>query len=311
MTAPTPSLPTRGLKAWMIRVRAPFLTAAILPIVLGSVAAWARTRIFHVGYFLLTLVGGTLMQAGANMINDYFDHLSGADRLNREAVAPFTGGSPVLKLGLLSPERVRNEAIAYFVVAALLGLYLTFARSVWVLALGVAGVAAGFLYTTFFAPWGVGELALFLSFGPLMLLGGWITQTGSPAWEPVWASLPLGFLILNVLWINQFPDAAADAAVGKRHWVVRLGRRRATLLYGLFFLGAYLSLVVALLLGTLPVWTLLALLPAPLAWRAYRVAHRHYDEPPQLAPANALTVQLHLLTGLFLVVGYLIQGLLW
>jgi 1,4-dihydroxy-2-naphthoate octaprenyltransferase len=144
-----------------------------------------------------------------------------------------------------------------------------------------------------------------------MVLGGWITQTGSPAWEPVWASLPLGFLILNVLWINQFPDAAADAAVGKRHWVVRLGRRRATLLYGLFFLGAYLSLVVALLLGTLPVWTLLALLPAPLAWRAYRVAHRHYDEPPQLAPANALTVQLHLLTGLFLVVGYLIQGLLW
>ncbi len=305
------SAPPRGWRAWLIRVRAPFLTAAAVPIVLGSVAAWARTGIFHAGYFSLTLVGGLLLQAGANMINDYYDHRSGADRANREAVTPFTGGSPVLKLGWLTPERVRNEALVYFGIAALLGLYLSWARSPWILALGLFGIGAAVLYTATFAPAGVGELALFLSFGPFMVLGGWITQTGGPTWEPLWASLPVGFLILNVLWINQFPDAPSDGAVGKRHWVVRLGRSRSVLFFGLFFIGAYGALLAGVLTGALPLWTLLAMLPAPLAWHAWDIARYHHGESALLAPANALTVQVHLLVGLFITVGYLIQGLVW
>lgn len=309
MAAASPPLSARGLRGWLLRVRAPFLTASIIPIVLGGVAAWARTGVFHVGYFLLTLVGGTLMQAGANMINDYFDHLSGTDRMNREAVRPFTGGSPVLRLGLLSPERVRNEALLYFAIAALIGFYLTAVRSVWILALGAAGVGTGIFYTGLLAPGGWGELGLFASFGPLMVLGSWVVQTGALAWEPVWASLPVAFLILNVLWINQVPDAPSDEQVGKRHWVVRLGRRRAVALFGAFFAAAYLSLGMAVLLGVLPVWTLLGVLPAPLAWRAWQMARRSYDRSPALAPANALTVQVHLLTGLFLIVGYLIAGI--
>lgn len=309
MAAASQSLSARGLRGWLLRVRAPFLTASIIPIVLGSVAAWARTGVFHVGYFLLTLVGGMLMQAGANMINDYFDHLSGTDRMNREAVRPFTGGSPVLRLGLLSPERVRNEALLYFAVAALIGFYLTAVRSVWILALGALGVGAGIFYTGLLAPGGWGELGLFASFGPLMVLGAWVAQTGALAWEPIWASLPVAFLILNVLWINQVPDAPSDAQVGKRHWVVRLGRRRAVGIFGAFFALAYLSLGMTVLLGALPIWTLLGLLPAPLAWRAWQVARRSYDRSPALAPANALTVQVHLLTGIFVIVGYLIAGI--
>ncbi len=323
-------VPAHGISGWIARVRAPFFTATLIPIVLGGVAAWVYTGTLHVGRFLLTLLGGLLLHAGANLINDYFDHLSGADRLNRQAIAPFTGGGPALQLGLITPRRARNEALAYFAAGGLIGLYLAWAsfhgqgqrladRMVcealgpqvpWVLVIGALGVFTGIFYTARLAPLGLGEVALFLDFGPLMVLGTWVVQTGSPAWTPVWVSLPVAFLISNVLWINQFPDAVADAQVGKRHWVVRLGRKRALSIYGGLFLAAYLSLAATWLAGLTPVWTLLALLPAPLAWRAWRVARVNYDRMPELAPANALTVQTHLLTGVFLIVGYLIQGLI-
>ncbi|MGC9398939.1 MAG: prenyltransferase [Anaerolineae bacterium] len=302
-------VPTQGLSGWVVRTRAPFFTATFIPITLGAVLAWVHTRQFHLLHFILTLLGGVLMQAGANMINDYFDHRSGADRRNRQAFPPFTGGSPTLKLGLLTPKRVRNEALVYFAVAALIGFYFTWRVSPWIFVVGAVGILSGYLYTAYLAPAGLGEPFLFLDFGPLMALGGWLVQTGRFAWDPVWASLPVAFLILNVLWINQFPDASADDAVGKRHWVVRLGRRRALLLYGGFFLAAYLTLGANVLTGIGPIWTLLGLLPFPLAWRAWRIASRHYEASPDLRPANALTIQVHLLSGFFIVVGYLIQGL--
>jgi 1,4-dihydroxy-2-naphthoate octaprenyltransferase len=215
----------------------------------------------------------------------------------------------VLKLGLLKPERVRNEALAYFAVAAAIGFYLTWRTSPWILTVGVAGILSAYLYTATLAPAGLGEFFLFLNFGPLMVLGAWLVQTGRLAWDPIWASLPAAFLIMNVLWINQFPDAPADHAVGKRHWVVRLGRRRALLIYGVLFLATYLALGVNVLTGAGPIWTLLGLLPLPLARRAWRIARQSYDEPSRLRPANALTIQVHLLTGLYIIVGYLIQGI--
>jgi 1,4-dihydroxy-2-naphthoate octaprenyltransferase len=293
----------------MVRTRAPFFTATVVPIVLGGVLAWVRTGRFHALHFALTLIGAVLIQAGANMINDYFDHVSGADRRNRQALTPFTGGSPVLKLGLLEPERVRNEALAYFAVAAIIGFYLAWRTSPWILIVGVVGLLSGYLYTAYLAPAGWGEVFLFLDFGPLMVLGAWLVQTGRLAWAPILGSLPVAFLIMNVLWINQFPDALADDEAGKRHWVVRLGRRRALLIYGGLFLAAYLALGVNVLVDIGPVWTLLGLLPLPLAWRAWRVARHHYEEIPRLRPANALTIQVHLLTGLYVIVGYLIQGI--
>ncbi len=305
-----PSIPTKGLRGWMVRTRAPFFTATVIPIVLGGVLAWVRTGRLHVLHFALTLVGGVLIQAGANMINDYFDHASGADRRNRQALAPFTGGSPVLKRGLLKPARVRNEALVYFAVAAAIGFYLTWRASPWILAVGAVGLLSGYLYTATLAPAGLGEFFLFLDFGPLMVLGAWLVQTGRLAWDPVWASLPVAFLIMNVLWINQFPDAPADAKAGKRHWVVRLGRRRALLIYGGLFLATYLALAVNVLTGVGPIWTLLGLLPLPLAWRAWRIARKYYEQPPHLRPANALAIQVHLLTGLYVITGYLIQGII-
>ncbi len=296
---------------WVAKTRAPFFTAAIVPVCLGSALAWARTGVFDLGMFLLTLIGSVCLHAGTNMTNDYFDHIWGSDEINTEFANPFTGGSRLIQMGVVRPKVFLWQGIAFFAVGSLLGLILTVTRGWTVLWLGLIGVFSGYFYTApplRLAGTGLGELLIGLNFGPLMVLGSYFTQTEALSWEPVWASLPVALLIALVVWINQFQDMRADAAVGKRHWVVRLGRRRAAMAYGLFLALMYLTMVAGVLFGGVTPFVLLGLSTLPLAIKAYRVARVHYDHPQELTPANATTVQIHLLTGLLITAGYILQG---
>jgi len=304
-TAKTPPL-------WVVKLRAPFFTADLAPVCLGAAIAWARAGAFNLWYFLLTLIGAICINAGANMTNDYFDHTWGSDEINTEFANPFTGGSRLIQMGLVKPKTFLWQGLFFFVVAILIGLALTFTRGLWVLWLGIIGLLTGFFYTAppiRLARTGLGELLVGLNLGPLMVLGSAYVQTQEVSWEPLIASLPVGILITLVLWINQFQDMQADAAVGKNHWVVRLGRRRAVTVYGLLLAAVYLSLTAGVLFGAVAPFALLGLLTLPLAIRAYRVARVHYAHPRELTPANAATIQIHLATGLLMTLGYVIQGL--
>jgi 1,4-dihydroxy-2-naphthoate octaprenyltransferase len=296
---------------WVIKLRAPFFTATIVPVCLGAAIAWARTGAFNLWYFLLTLVGAVCLHAGTNMTNDYFDHTWGSDEINVEFANPFTGGSRLIQMGIVKPEVFLWQGIGFFVLGGLIGLALIFTRGLWVLWLGIVGVFSGYFYTA--PPFqlvrtGVGELLIGLSFGPLMVLGSFYTQTQAVSWEPVIASLPVALLIALVVWINQFQDMRADAAVGKNHWVVRLGRKRSATAYGLLLALVYLSLLAGVLFGGVTPFALLGLLTSPLAVKAYRVARLHYDHPRELTPANAATIQIHLWTGVLITLGYVVQG---
>jgi 1,4-dihydroxy-2-naphthoate octaprenyltransferase len=297
---------------WWRELRAPFLTAALVPVILGSSIAYSVMGGMLWGYFLVTLLAGLLLQGGVNAINDYFDHKSGNDAANREFIRPFSGGSRLIQLGLLSPTEVLGVALFCFLASSALGLYLAFSGRPLVLALGAFGVLAGFFYTGrpfYWAKQGLGEFLVGLSFGPLMALGAYYVQANGLSWLPVLAALPVGLLIAAVLFINEFPDYAADKMVGKRTWVVRLGQRRAVLPYALTMALVNLMVIAWVGLGWLPWPALLALLAAPMSYKAVRLAFLHYSRSFDLAPANALTIIAHLTVGLALTVAYLWEGM--
>ena len=301
------------VKLWLAETRAPFFTATIVPILLGAVVAWARGEPFHWGLFLLTLLGGLLMHAGANMINDYMDHLRGTDVVNVEFVRPFTGGSRMIQEGLLTPRQILTASLLCFALGSVVGFYLASVQGWVILLIGAVGLFSAVFYVTpgfSLSALGVGELFIGLNFGVLMTLGAYIVQTGRFSWEAVLASLPVALLIAAVLYINEFQDAAADAAVGRTHLVVRLGKRLAAQGYAVLMFAVYLSLLLGVLLDGVTPWALLGLLTVPLAFKAVRVALVHYDDSQQLVPANAGTIQVHMLTGLLMIVGYVIQGFL-
>jgi len=301
----------RKLKSWIIELRSPFITATVVPILLGTSIAWARTSVFNLEYFLLALVGGVFLHLGTNVANDYYDHKSGNDEVNKEFVRPFSGGSRTIQSGLLTPREVLSGALLFFALGTSIGLYLAWARGPFVLVLGLVGLFSGFFYTAppvNLASRGIGEIFVGVNFGTLMTLGAYYVQTQMLTLEPFVASIPVSLLIAAVLYINEFPDYAADKAVGKNTLVVRLGRGRAVYGYALMTLGAFASIFVSVLGGVAPIQTLIGLVPLPLALEATLHARRFYFNSIALVPTNALTIVCHLFTSLLLSLGYLLYG---
>ena len=297
--------------AWLLAVRAPFLTASVVPVLLGGAIAWATRDAFNWGLFFLALVAGALLHLAVNVYNDYFDHRSGNDPLNVDFVRPFSGGSRVIQLGLLSPLEMISGAILLSAVSAGIGAVLAWAAGPWVLAFGVAGLISGVFYVAGPFNWasrGVGEFTVGLNFGTLMTLGSYYVQTGRVDWTPAVASIPAAALIAAVLYVNEFPDYAADKAVGKRTWVVRLGRQRAVIGYAFLMAVPYVTVPLGVAFDVLPPQTLLAMLTLPFSLRAVQVAARHHSHPLELAPANALTIVSHLATGLLLTLAFVWEG---
>ena len=299
------------VRSWVIGLRIPFLTGSVVPVLLGTTMAWAGTGMIHWGYFALTLIAAVLLHAGTNVLNDYSDHVSGDDEVNTEFVRPFSGGSRVIQSGLLTPLEVLVGGLFLFFLASLIGLYLTWARGPLILALGALGLVSGLFYTGRPFNWvsrGLGEILVGLNFGVLMTLGAYYVQTRTVSWTPIMAAIPIALLITALLWINEFPDYTADGAVGKRTLVVRLGRPKAAVVYGLLMVCAHLVLLAEVVTGTLPPVALLGFITLPLSLRAIQYTRRHYASSFDLAPANALTVTSHLATGLLLTLAYAWEG---
>jgi 1,4-dihydroxy-2-naphthoate octaprenyltransferase len=299
-------------KIWFLELRAPFFTAAILPVLIAAAFVFWEKDAFNLYLVLITVAGMVSLHAGTNMINDYFDYWSDDDARN-QARTPFNGGSPFLIEGVLKPKSVLAAALMAFGVGGLIGLYLAWTITWWILPLGVIGGLLGLLYVeprVNLAGRGVGEIAVGLGFGPLMTMGTYLVLTGEVSLNSFLVGLPIGFLITLVLYINQFPDMEADASVGKDHWVVRLGRRRARIGYPIILGSSYGFVAVAIVVGMIPVLSCLFFLTLPFAFKASKIVLGNPDDVRALIPAQAMTIQIHLLGGLLLTIGMAISRLI-
>jgi 1,4-dihydroxy-2-naphthoate octaprenyltransferase len=304
-TTPKPS-------RWALFVNAtrlPFLTAAVVPVFVGAGVAW-KDGFLSAPLFLLTFFGAAFFHIGANVINDYFDHISGVDEANLSPT-PFSGGSRLIQRGLLEPKSVRNLALLFYALGALIGFVLMFLSSWHVILFGIAGFVLGWIYTA--PPFrlvhrGVGEIAIGVAFGPVIVMGTYWVQAMRWSNEALLASIPVGLLIAAVLYINEFPDRGWDDRAGKRTLVARLPIQVAIVGYGLLVGAAYLTILVGVILRVLPIPALLALLTIPAAWKALQVLRRFHSHPYRLIPANAGTIFTHLQTGMLLFFGYVIAG---
>lgn len=301
---PAPGVP---LSVWLAATRPQFLTAIALPVLLGTVIAWHETGAFDALRFALALCAGLLAHAGANVLNDYFDHRSGADELNRSPITPFAGGSRMIQRGLLSPAQTRRYGLLLLAGATALGLLLVWLTSPLLFWLGLLGVALGYAYSG--PPLalnyrGLGEWVVALDFGVLAVLGAYYVQTGTLGTAALLASLPVALLVAAILFVNEFPDHESDAAAGKRTLVVLLGPRRAWPLLPALLGGALALIVLGWGLGLLPATTLLALLAAPLAILASLVASRAHSSPQHMLPAMKAVIAQHAAVSLLLTLGY-------
>ena len=287
--------------------RLPFLTATIVPVTLGILIAASHGR-FDLVAALLTIIGACFVQLGLNVANDVFDTIQGADDAN---VTPtqFSGGSRVIQYGLVSLRQMATLSTIFYVLAAVVGLVLLATHgSTALLVIGVVGFVVSLGYTApplKFVYRGLGEFAVALGFGPLMLLGAYVVQTGGAlAWEPFVASIPVALLVALILYVNEIPDRRGDARAHKRTLPVRFSKAAVIGGYNAAAAAAFVALIVGVLAGILPIPALLMLLTAPLAVRVSRGLAPNYDNPYALMAVMGVNVKLHLYAGLALLAAY-------
>ncbi|MFQ6673175.1 MAG: 1,4-dihydroxy-2-naphthoate octaprenyltransferase [Fidelibacterota bacterium] len=292
--------------SWLVITRAPFLTATIVPVLLGGAVTALLGYPVDLGLLGLTLLAAALVHIGTNTANDYFDFKSGTDDATYDYIVPFTGGSRSIQMGLISARGMLTVSLMAFVLGGVVAIPLIVRAGLPVLYLGLVGALSGFFYTAppfrFCSRKGLGELLVALNFGPLIVAGSTLVQTGRIEPMALLAGIPVGLLTAAILWINEFPDVEGDKATGKNTLVVVLGKARARYGYLLLVGGAFALIVVMAFLDIFPLLSLIALPGAYLGVKAIKTLFKHYDDR-LLMPANAGTINLHLVTGLLLCVG--------
>lgn len=256
---------------WVRASRAPFLSASLLPALLGAFAAYWRTGRLSAAGLLATLAGIACVHLGANLANDYFDYKTGCDSRNPEPT-PYSGGSRVIQDGLISGRAVVTASAFFFAAGAVLGLYLnSLVPGNGILIIGLIGIAGGLFYTAVpvkLSYRGLGEITVFLCFGPLLVAGSYLVQSGRLDSDVFAVSLPAGLLVLAILLVNEVLDVRWDREAGKNTLVVALGRERGYAAFLITYIAAYAWIGVGICIRLYPLAAVISMPPLALSIRA-------------------------------------------
>ena len=291
-------------KAVVLLLRLPFLVVTLGSVFVGTAFAWWYARQFDLVLFLLTMIGACFLHLACNVANDYFDYKSGTDAANVYAVAPFSGGSRMVLEGFVIPGEALAISIILAILGSAIGLYLNAVSAGNVILL--IGVAALLLVFGYNGPplklvnLGIGEIGIFLAWGPLMVLGAYYVQAQSfSSFWPLIAALPPGILTTLVLVINEFADAEADRSARRKTWVILFGFKKTVYIYLALALGCYIVILAGVLFGGWPLWSLLVMLTLPLSFMAFRIALKNIENWTAFLPAVKTTI---LINFVFLVI---------
>ena len=288
-----------SIGAFLLAARPRTLTASVSPVLVGSAIAWGDD-VFALIPCLAALLGALWIQIGTNIANDLYDHLRGTDTSAR------LGPLRAAQSGLLTPDQLRWAMGASFLLAALFGVYLI-ARAGWPIAIaGALAIASGIAYTAGPRPLGyvgMGDLFVFIFFGPVAVCGTYYVQARGLGLEALLASLPIGLLTTAILVVNDVRDIESDTRAGKRTLPVRFGRNFGLVEYAILIVVSYLWLFfMAYLAGD--GWLVLPWASFPLALVLIKDFF-HTAPGPELNRLLARTGQLLLLYSVLLGLGYL------
>jgi 1,4-dihydroxy-2-naphthoate octaprenyltransferase len=286
-----------SLRAWLLASRPKTLSAAFVPVAVGTACAQASASL-RFGPAVAALLGSFCLQIGANFANDVFDYEKGADTADR------LGPTRAVQAGLLDPQAVRRGMYLVFGLALLIGIYLTWVAGPIVIAIGVCSILSAIAYTGGPYPLGyngLGDVFVFVFFGLVAVCGTTFVQTGYVPTLSLWASVPVGALATAILVVNNIRDRKTDKIAGKRTLAVRFGRRVALTEFTLLCAMSYAVPCVLFLSRQLGPTALAPLFTMPMAVRLMIRITR--TEGRSLNPVLVGTAKLLLVFGILFAAG--------
>jgi 1,4-dihydroxy-2-naphthoate octaprenyltransferase len=282
------------MNKWILGARPRTLPAAIAPVIVATALVGADFSLLRAA---LALKVAVWLQIGVNFANDYSDGVKGTD-------ADRVGPIRLVASGMATAKSVKAAALISFAIASIAGAWLALLTSPLLIAVGVLSIAAAWGYTGGKNPYGykgLGELSVFLFFGVIATMGTYYAQTEELTLLSFIVSIPMGALSCAILAINNLRDRPKDALVGKLTVAVRIGDRKARLMFALLLLVAHLA-VIATLIPT----TFLTLLALPMSISITRQVLSGISGK-ELIPLLGKTGKLQMFFSILLAVGLGIQ----
>lgn len=297
-------------KYWQL-MRPHTLTAAVVPVLVGT----ATSKIFILGsenklnlsLFLAMLIACLLIQAATNMFNEYYDFKKGLDDHTSVGI-----GGAIVRNGM-SPKLVLNLAIAFYIIAAILGIFIAIQSSFWLLPIGLVCMAVGYLYTggPFPISWTpFGELFSGIFMGMIIILISFFIQTGNLQSLVVWISIPIVITIGLINMANNIRDRVKDKESGRKTLPILLGKNNSIRFLALMYIVAYVLVIyITFFQPGGSIFFLLVLLSFPMPIKAVRRFKKN-DTPQTMMPAMAATGKTNTFFGLLYALGIYISAIL-
>ena len=254
---------------WVEGARPKTLSAAILPVFLGTAAAFNES--FSILPAVLALIVAFALQIGVNYANDYSDGIKGSDGESRSGPARLVGS------GLLPPEKVLRAAIFMFTLSAASGLWLSLISTLWLIPIGMVCISAAWFYTGGSAPYGykaLGEVSVFIFFGLVGTNGSFFVQVERLSLLAFILSCIAGLLSCGLMMINNLRDYQNDSAVGKQTLIVLLGENMSKKLFSVIIST---SLLLGVLVSFWHLWALIVLASVPLVFKILKIVNEAKD----------------------------------
>ena len=281
-------------------IAVPTLSASYVPMLLGFICVYfiggIEFSFSHIPWMILAVIGISAVETGKHALNELMDYNSGNDLFIDEAhMTPVAGGKKVLPAGLATKKQVWMIGIACFLLAMVIGLFITFKLSFDVLWFGLAGFFLAIVYNM--EPFkisyrGLGEIFVFLAYGPVCMMGAYVMFCHENMLVPFLISLSIGFLIMNILIVNELPDYEADFKAGKMNWVARLGKEKGITLMAWVYAMHFIPLAVLSFITHNPLW-MLSLITVPPMIKAVKNARANIDDIPKMLPSNFAVINIH------------------
>jgi 1,4-dihydroxy-2-naphthoate octaprenyltransferase len=294
--------PDKSWKVWWMLLRPHTLSAAFIPVTIGTVLALNEGSI-HAALFLAMLIASILIQAATNMFNEYFDFKRGLDNENSVGI-----GGAIVRNGV-KPKTVLNLAFGFFGIAILLGIYICMESTWWIAVIGLICMATGYFYTggpvpIAYTPFG--ELVAGFFMGMVIILLAYYIQTGTISAISVIISIPIAFLVGNIMLSNNIRDLDGDKENGRKTLAILIGRKKAIIFLAATFAASYAVILAMIAFGYLSAWALLVLISTP---KAYSAVKKFIGKslPLEMMPAMKATAQTNIQFGFLLAIGLFIS----
>jgi 1,4-dihydroxy-2-naphthoate octaprenyltransferase len=295
-----------GWRVWWNLTRPHTLTAAFVPVFIGTAHTLENVGSVHTALFLIMLLACLLIQAATNMFNEYFDYKRGLDHEGSVGI-----GGAIVREGV-KPKTVLYLAYSFFGIAILLGVYICLNSSWWLAAIGLLCMAVAYLYTggpipIAYTPFG--ELTAGLFMGVIIIGISFFIQTGTVTSDIILLSIPTSILIGAILLANNIRDLDGDKENGRRTLAILVGRKNAIIILASMFAVSYLWAVALIIAGIASPWVLIVFLSIPKAVGAVK-GFIGKTQPIEMMPAMAATAKTNTIFGFLFTLGLLLGYLL-